>query len=387
MFDFILPDIGEGISEALLISWSVEPGQEVNEGDEIATVSTDKVDVELPAPRTGTVSELCWKPGDTVQVGAVFMRIDTGEDSAPVEQPAKRKTPGKETGTTSPRKSMPTNSAGAIVAAPSTRKFASDRGIDLGLVAGSGPDGRIVRADVEAAMTRGGTREPLNGVRAGMFDRMSRSVQTLAHSTINFEVRAEAFMTFIEKHEGKLSPTALLVRCLAGPLAQNPRLNATIDESRRELILHDSIDISVAMATDRGLVVPVLKEVEISSLDDISGALAEIVARAREGKLTHADMAGGTFTLSNTGALEKTAIVSTRPVVNMPQTAILWVSRVRARPVVDNDKVVPGQVMNASLSFDHRFLDGADAVNFINDFASAIENPDGAAADNKGQKQ
>lgn len=384
MFDFILPDIGEGISEALLISWSVEPGQEVNEGDEIATVSTDKVDVELPAPRTGTVSELCWKPGDTVQVGAVFMRIDTGEDSAPAEQPAKRKMPGKEVVKPSPRKSLLTETAGAIVAAPSTRKFASDRGIDLGLVSGSGPDGRILRADVEATMTRGGTREPLNGVRAGMFDRMSRSVQTLAHSTINFEVRAEAFMSFIKKHEAKLSPTALLIRCLAGPLAQNPRLNATIDENRRELILHDTVDISVAMATDRGLVVPVLKEVETRSLEDISGALTEIVAHAREGKLSHADMAGGTFTLSNTGALEKTAIVSTRPVVNMPQTAILWVSRVQTKPVVDDNKVVPGQVMNASLSFDHRFLDGADAVNFINDFASTIENPADAAADKKG---
>lgn len=400
MYDFILPDIGEGISEALLIDWSVEPGQNVDEGDEIATVSTDKVDVELPAPRAGIVAELCWKPGDTVKVGAVFMRIDTGEgdqvsdDTLPSLEVEKE---NDDDASSLPKKGVKkvTASNGQIVAVPSTRQLAADLDVDLSAVHGSGPDGRILRADVEGAqdggLDVGIQREPLNSVRAVMADRMAHSVHTLAHSTMNFEMRADQFLQVLQElkenvsYEGaKFSATTLLVKCLAGPLSRHPRFNATIHRNNRELLLHQGVNLGVAIATERGLMVPVLRQINDLAIPDLAHQLGDLVTRTRAGQLQPAEMSNGTFTLSNTGGLEKATILSTRPVINAPQTATLWVSKVQQRPVVQDDELTVGMVMNASLSFDHRFIDGADTVAFINDFADMIENPEKALDDELG---
>lgn len=392
MYDFILPDIGEGISEALLIDWSVEPGQQVEEGDEIATVSTDKVDVELPAPRAGIVAELCWKPGDTIQVGSVFMRIDTG-DQADDPVAGEQSTPEPEVTETSPNASSAKSSAPkaeGVVAAPSTRKLASDLGIDLRTVTGSGTDGRILRKDVEShngsqVQPAAGSiqREPLNRVRAVMAERMAQSVHTLAHSTMNFEIRADRFLQVLdslkqdaEERGVKLSATSLLIKCLDRPLRNNPRFNATIDEQSMELLLSPDVKLGVAMATDRGLMVPVLTGIKNLSLFDLADQFNELVDRTRTARLEPTEMSGGTFTLSNTGGLERATILSTRPVINAPQTATIWVSRIQKRPVVDGDGLTVGNVINASLSFDHRFIDGADALSFINDFVEMIEAPE-----------
>jgi len=397
MYDFILPDIGEGISEALLIDWSVEPGQQVNEGDEIATVSTDKVDVELPSPRAGTVAELCWKPGDTIKVGAVFMRIDTGEqDDVSAEAPASVKDKAvakadkpalkKRTTTASPA------SDSQIIAAPSTRKLASELDVDLNTVDGSGPDGRILRADVEnahdAAIDDSIQRELLNSVRAVMAERMAHSVHTLAHSTMNFEMHADSFLQALvdlkaRAVEGnpKISATMLLVKCLAGPLSRNPRFNATIHQNNRELLLHQDVNLGVAMATERGLMVPVMRQINDLPITELAQHMGDLVTRTRAGQLQPAEMSGGTFTLSNTGGMEEATILSTRPVINAPQTATLWVSKIQNRPIVVDDQLTVGMVLNASLSFDHRFIDGADAIAFINDLADMIENPEKALAD------
>jgi len=389
MYDFILPDIGEGISEALLINWSVEIGQEVAEGDEIATVSTDKVDVELPAPRAGTVAELCWKPGDTVQVGSVFMRIDTGGEAEEISKPGHKKPPVKTASAAHVASASPAKSAPhAIVCAPSTRKLAAEKGVDLAEIRGSGPDGRILRTDIEshaagvADSVTGGTPEPLNRFRAVMAERMAYSVHTLAHSTMNFEMRAEAFSDALqalktagEKQGAKVSATALMVACLGDALTRHPRFNATIDEKNRQLLLHDEINLGVAMATERGLMVPVLRGVNGEGILQLASRLNDLVQRTRTGALEPAEMSKGTFTLSNTGGLEEATITSTRPVINAPQSATLWISKIQQRPVVHDGALAVGKVMYASLSFDHRFIDGADTVAFINDFARLIESP------------
>lgn len=398
MYDFILPDIGEGISEALLMDWSVEPGQQVEEGDEIATVSTDKVDVELPSPRAGIVAELCWNPGDTIKVGAVFMRIDTGEheevidDTAPsIKEEVKAEKPVSQNTSVAPV--LVTGSQ--IVAAPSTRKLAEGLGVDLSTVQGSGPDGRIFRADVEnaddAALDDGTLREPLNSVRTVMAERMAHSVHTLAHSTINFEVRADSFLQALDDlkasaadRSAKISATTLLMKCLAGPLSCNQRFNATIHQNNRELLIHRDVNLGIAMATERGLMVPVIRQINGLPITELAHQMDNLVTRTRAGQLQPAEMSGGTFTLSNTGILEKATILSTRPIINAPQTATLWVSKIQKRPIVVDDELTVGMVMNASLSFDHRFIDGADAVAFINDFADMIENPETALADELG---
>ena len=249
------------------------------------------------------------------------------------------------------------------------------------------------RTDVEHAhgtgkQATGGTRrEPLNGVRAAMAERMAHSVHTLAHSTMNFEMRADAFVALhqrlkpaVEEKGFALSVTALLAKCLEGPLRRHARFNATIDEENRELVLHDAVNLGVAMATERGLVVPVLSDIGGASLFGVARRLGDLVTRARGGALAASEMTQGTFTLSNTGAIEKATIVSTRPVINAPQAATLWVSRARQRPVVVAGELAVGWVINASLSFDHRFIDGADTVGFINDFAAMVEAPETALA-------
>ncbi|MBT3661613.1 MAG: 2-oxo acid dehydrogenase subunit E2 [Rhodospirillaceae bacterium] len=386
MYEFILPDIGEGISEAVLIDWSVEVGQAIKEGDEVASVSTDKVDVELPSPRSGTVSELCWTPGDTVEVGSVFMRINTG-NATPAKK-AKIKT--KKAAAPRRKKSSPDKSSGkastkvaeTIVAAPSTRKLAQDRGVNLSLVPGSGADGRILERDLNALSLSGDgkTREPLTPVRMAMAERMATSVHTLAHSTMNFEVSATGLRTQFETLKPtavdagvRLSPTVLLIKCLADTLPRHPRFNARIDERRRELLLHDDVSLSIAMATEKGLMVPVLGVANGKPLFDLAVAFEDLVTRCRSGNLKPADTKSGTFTLSNTGGLETATILSARPVINAPQTATLWVSRIQDRPVVADGTLSVGAVMNASLSFDHRFIDGADAVMFINDLTDSLE--------------
>lgn len=398
MYDFILPDIGEGISEALLIDWSVKPGQQVEEGDEIATVSTDKVDVELPSPCSGTVTELCWSPGDTIKVGAVFMRIDTGEHEEVIDDAAssnKNEVKAEKPVSKKPSVAPASTSGSQIVAAPSTRKLADDLGVELSAVQGSGPDGRILHADVEnahdATLDDGIQREPLNSVRAVMAERMAHSVHTLAHSTINFEMHADSFLHALDDlkisaadESAKISATTLLIKCLAGPLIRHQRFNATIHQNNRELLLHRDVNLGVAMATERGLMVPVMRQINGLPITELAHQMDDLMTRTRAGQLQPAEMSGGTFTLSNTGSLEKAMILSTRPIINAPQTATLWVSKIQKRPVIVDDQLEVGMVMNASLSFDHRFIDGADAVAFINDFAGLIENPETVLADELG---
>ncbi|MDP6345271.1 MAG: dihydrolipoamide acetyltransferase family protein [Alphaproteobacteria bacterium] len=411
MFDFLLPDIGEGISEALLISWSVAAGDVVAEGDEVATISTDKVDVELPAPRAGTVAELCWQPGDTIPVGEVLMRIDDGGAAKPARAKvaataaAPTPAPAPAAAAVAEAAAPPTPPKAArttVIAAPSTRKLAAQFGVDLTAVAGSGRDGRILRRDVEAAAATPATapaaapapaevpevrREPLSGPRVAAFERLSYSVHTLAHSTMNFEVPADALQALLAKLKPvaetrgvKLTPAALFASCIAATLPGHPRFNATIDEERRELLLHRQVNISIAVATEAGLLVPVLRGVNQLSLFAVARAITDLAERGRSRRLAPLDMRGGTFTLSNTGNLERANFLSARPIINPPQTATLWVSRIRKRPRVIDDELGAGPMVSGSLSFDHRFIDGADATRFVNDLAAMIECPEAALA-------
>lgn len=386
MYDFILPDIGEGISEALLISWTVKAGDLIEEGDEVATISTDKVDVELPSPRSGVVSELCWKPGDTVQVGSVFLRIDTGGDEASAAVPELKKPAQAKSRAKNPM-------AAAIVAAPSTRKRAADLGIDLAAVTGSGSDGRILLSDVEAAAAPAQARpaathrEEAGAVRQTMAERMARSVHVLAHSTMNFEACGDGILALIEKlgpgaeaRGVRLTPTAIFAKCAAAVLRHHPRFNATIDEGVGALDLHEEINLGIALASERGLLAPVLAGIDAKPLFAIARELADLTERGRDGALSLEDMKGGSFTLSNTGSLERATITSTRPIINAPQTAIMWVSRIAVRPRVRDGALEAGPMVSCSLSFDHRFIDGADAVAFVNDMAAHIECPEQALA-------
>jgi pyruvate/2-oxoglutarate dehydrogenase complex dihydrolipoamide acyltransferase (E2) component len=378
--DFRLPDIGEGISEASLIEWMVAVGDQVEEGDDVAVVSTDKADVELASPKRGVVAELCWQPGDLIKVGQVLLKFEGSAAQPVAEQPAAspEKTPAK----------TPAGKPG-VIAAPATRKLAADTGVDLNTLAGTGPGGEITHADVEAAsapQSVADTRtEPLEPLRQAMAARLSQSVRTSVHATIDFQMDGSALAALHRRLAGceelsgaKISLTAILAKCLAAALARHPRLNATIDEAGQTLTLRDRADLGVALASARGLVVPVLSGANRKPLEQIATELADLTARGRDGKLKPDEMRGGSFTLSNTGSLEQAMIEYTTPIIVPPQTGILWVSRLRDRLWVEEGQAVVRPVLNASLSFDHRCHDGADAMNFINDFSRFVAAPEAA---------
>jgi pyruvate/2-oxoglutarate dehydrogenase complex dihydrolipoamide acyltransferase (E2) component len=392
MYDFKLPDIGEGISEAQLIEWTVAVGDRVAEGDPIASVSTDKVDVELPAPCDGTITELCWEPGDTIKVGQTLVRIDGGaaeeKDAAPPVAAGPQAAPVFRA---PPR---PVRSELRVVAAPSVRRYAAEHRIELSAIIGTGPEGRILQRDVEVALApvpeaiaEGIRREALTPARAVQAKNLAQAVHTLALSTINFETPADDLAALLnkvrptaERRHIKLTPLALIAKCVAHALNDHPRLNATVDEDRMELIMYDKVDLGIAVAVPGRLVVPIVRGADRLTLLDLAAEIEITSRQAHANEIDVATLHGGTFTLSSTGGLETATVVSTRPIVNPPQVAILWVSRIRDRPRAIDGTFGVGPTINASLSFDHRFIDGAEAMAFVNDVAACFGCPESALA-------
>jgi pyruvate/2-oxoglutarate dehydrogenase complex dihydrolipoamide acyltransferase (E2) component len=402
--DFKLPDVGEGISEAELLEWRVAVGDDVAEDQIVAFISTDKVNVELPSPRGGTVEELCWEEGDVVPVGSVLIRFRGTVDPGAVEAQGPGATRPKDA-VDAPREQRAQVAATAPLglsspAAPSTRRYAAERGIELATVVGSGPAGRILRSDVDAAATRSasvtppaGMRstdsvfEPLRGVRSVVARRMVASSQQTATSTSTFEIHADEIVRLLaefqrspRQDEVKLTPLAVVAKCTAAALRLHPRLNATIADDASGLHLYDGVHLGVAVAAAEGLTVPVIRDADRMTVVELAAGIREIAGRARTGSLEVAELQGGTFTISSTGGLEQVRIVSTTPIINLPQVAILWVSRIEDRPRVREGVLEAGPMMTASVSFDHRFIDGAEVTAFINCLGAFLEQPLGALA-------
>ncbi len=397
--EFKLPDIGEGISEAALIEWHVEVGDEVSEGQAVADISTDKVDVELPAPVSGTVLERRCAPGEVIAVGTVMLVIaapgdavdasEAPESPAPPARaaepaPAKRSAPA-------PAAAKADKGAGRVIASPLARRVAAEHDVDVERLVGTGPGGRIRREDVERAIAPSAAehdevrREPLDRVRAVMAQRMAESASATATSTTTFAVDATRLRELLDRLRPdaadlglKLTPLAIIAACTVAALRRHERFNATVDEPSGDLLLHRAVNLGVAAATDRGLVVPVVRGADRLPLFTLAQRLRDLAERAREGRLQPSDVHGGSFTVSSTGALERASILSTQPIINLPQTATLWCSRIELRPWVVDEQLVPCPLLTCSLSFDHRYLDGAEATAFINEFAGLVERPERA---------
>ena len=387
MFEFKLPDVGEGIHEAELLEWRVAPGDRVKEGDEIAVINTAKITVELPSPRTGVITAIHGDVGDVIEVGTVLVEI-ASEDSAQGTMDA----PATATALAPPQKPAGRTSARAakdiVVAAPAVRRLAKERGVDLTALLGSGQDGRILPADVEAAastMTAEAPaaeassmprRLPLTGARAVAARHLTASLNTAATTTTSFEAMGDGLAQAMAQHG--ISPLPLIAKCLCAALCRHTRFNATIDQADGALLPHDGVDLGIAMAAKDGLVVPVFRGLDKSSPEAAATAIDAMAARARAGDLQTNDLQGGSFTLSSTGGLEQATIISTRPIINPPQTAILWVSRIVARPRIRAGVLEAGPMLALSLSFDHRYIDGAEATYFINDLVAFLEAPETA---------
>jgi len=329
-YEFKLPDLGEGLTEGEISRWLVSEGDEIKEDDPLVEIATDKTTVEIPSPAGGLVTQILAKEGDVVPVGTVIVVIG-GDGKAPAEAAPAPK----------------------LQATPLVRRLAQEVGVDLATVTGTGPQGRITEDDVRAAGggVADGTREPIRGVKRQMFEHLTRAHREIPPVTWVEEC------DFTGADMKQLLP--LTLQAVASALPQFPELNARIDGS--DLVYLDRYDIGIAVQTEQGLVVPVVRDVAAQSLDELRAEIERLAAAAHAGALKPEELRDGTFTITSAG---KSAGLFTTPLINHPQVAILGVYRIAARPVVRDGQIVVRRMGNVSVTFDHRVIDGKRAADF-----------------------
>jgi pyruvate/2-oxoglutarate dehydrogenase complex dihydrolipoamide acyltransferase (E2) component len=369
-YEFKLPDLGEGLTEAEIARWLVAEGDEVDEDQPLVEVQTDKTTVEIPSPRAGTVLKILVAEGEIAPVGAVLVVIgQEGEQLLRAVESSERPagSPSLELVPDSP-----TDASAAVRATPAVRQLARELGVDLLGVRGSGPDGRILDDDVRAAAAApGAKRIPMRGIRRAIAEQVSRT---------NREVPA---VTFVEECDfGQIDLGRLVAHALhatAASLREFPVLNARLE--RDAIVLLERIDIGVAVQTDDGLVVPVVRSCDRLSLDEIDAEVRRLADGARAGTLTADELRDSTFTVTSAGTLGGLFVT---PLVNHPEVAILGLHRVADRPVVRGGEIVVRPTGNVSVTFDHRVLDGVTAAAFCLDVIGRLEGggggPSGATA-------
>ena len=394
MIEVKVPELAESISEANLLDWQKAVGEGVDEGDLLVNVETDKIVLEVYASVAGTLAEIVKQSGESVASGEVIARIDETATVA-VEETAEPKTE-------SPTQAAPAVSVTpAVGVAPSAKKIAAESGVDLSAVSGSGKGGRITKGDVLAAAqkadaspqsppspssipqpilsgARAERRVPMTRLRARIAERLLQSQRESAIlTTFNeasmqavIDLRAKYKDRFEKEHGARLGFMSFFVKAAVQGLKKFPAVNASIDGG--DIVYHEFYDIGVAVASPRGLVVPIVRDADRLSFADIERAIADFGARAQEGKLGMEEITGGTFSISNGGVFG--SMLST-PIINPPQSAILGVHATRERAVVENGEVVIRPMNYLALSYDHRIIDGREAVLFLIAVKEALEDP------------
>jgi pyruvate dehydrogenase E2 component (dihydrolipoamide acetyltransferase) len=464
--EFKMPDVGEGLTEAEILKWYVQPGDTVTDGQVVCEVETAKAAVELPIPFDGTVHELRFPEGTTVDVGEVIISVNVGGGAAPAapaaasapaeapapatavpaapapaaeaEQTAEGRQPvlvgyGVAASSTKRRARkgavVPGQASAAIqgelnghggtatatatatrpLAKPPVRKLAKDLGVDLATVVPTGPDGVITREDVHKAATPAPapvveapapapaaqaqaqtpaaapaaeareTRVPIKGVRKATAAAMVGSAFTAPHVTefVTFDITrtmklVEELKTDKDMAGLRVNPLLLIAKAVLVAIKRNPEINAAWDEAAQEIVLKHYVNLGIAAATPRGLIVPNIKDAHAQTLPELSRSLSELVATAREGKTTPAAMQGGTFTITNVGVF---GVDTGTPILNPGESAILAVGAIKLQPWVHKGKVKPRQVTTLALSFDHRLVDGELGSKFLADVAAVLEQP------------
>jgi pyruvate dehydrogenase E2 component (dihydrolipoamide acetyltransferase) len=416
---FVLPDLGEGLTEAEIVKVLVREGDVVQEDAPLLEVETDKARVEIPSPMGGRVEGIHVRPGQTVRVGDVLVTFADGAAAGPASPapapPAAPAAPGP------PAPAAPAaRRTGPPPAAPATRRLARELGVDLATVQGTGPAGRITDDDVRAAARAASApgpapaaptaaaerpaarplppvgveppplprfeqwgpveRQPLSHLRRTIAERMTLSATLVPHVThfdrADITELDELIRRNLEAARAQgvtLTLTSFLLKAAALALREHPRFNASLDPAAGELILKRYCHLGVAVATERGLIVPVIRDVDRKPLLEVQRELAELARRAREGRATIEDLRGGTFTITNLGALGGTGAV---PIINYPEVAILGVARASEEPVVREGRIVPRLMLPLTLTFDHRVADGADGARFASAIVRRLEHPD-----------
>jgi pyruvate dehydrogenase E2 component (dihydrolipoamide acetyltransferase) len=357
-YEFKLPDLGEGLTEGEVARWLVEEGQEIAEDDPLVEIQTDKTTVEIPSPAGGKVARILVAEGEVVPVGTVLVVI--GEDGAEPAIPASATAQSGGTG----RAPVPTEGRdeAKVRATPLVRKIAKELGVELATLTGTGPNGQITEADVRGQTTQEGRREKLRGVRRLIAEHMTRAHREVPPVTWVEECDFEALDLKL------LVPAALKAAALS--LQEYPELNARLEAD--EIVYLDRYDIGVAVQTEHGLVVPVVRGCDSRPLAEIADDVARLADAAREGSLTPEELRGSTFTVTSAGKLG--GLFHT-PIVNYPEVAIMGIGRVAPRPVVRDGKVVVRKTGTIAVTFDHRVIDGARASEFGLAVIARLESP------------
>jgi len=397
-----LPDVGEGVAEGEVVRWLVAEGAAIREDDLLVEILTDKASIELPSPVTGTLLKILARPGQVVNVGEPLALIEisavraVASPSVPVpsDRPASVPRESKDPGRGVPPKGAGAGGAGAL-ATPVVRKLAKDLGVELADVPGTGPAGRVTEDDVRRAaggMGRPGTegtprvsggddaageRIPFRGIRRMIARKMTAAKTRVPHALVVDEadvsglLAERAKMREIGEREGvRITVLPFVMKAVAGALRRHPALNASLDEDREEIVRKKSIDVGMAVDTENGLVVPVVRNADAKSVIELAGEIERLSSGARGGTLPPGDLAGGTFTISSVGSIGG---LFSYPVINVPEAAILAAHKIVTRPVVRDREIVPREMMYLSLSFDHRIVDGGEATRFLNEVVRRIE--------------
>ncbi|MDP4137512.1 MAG: dihydrolipoamide acetyltransferase family protein [Bacillota bacterium] len=421
-FEFKLPDIGEGIHEGEIVKWFVKPNDEVNEDDVLAEVQNDKAVVEIPSPVKGKVLELKVEEGTVATVGQTIITFDApgyedlqfkGDESgeAKAEEAEKQETdaPAEAAEANEQADADPNK---RVIAMPSVRKYAREKGVDIVNVSGSGKNGRVLKEDIDSFLNGGTagdakaaqaeekaepaaqqpaaavqvpegefpeTREKMSGIRKAIAKAMVNSKHTAPHVTLMYEVdvtnlvaHRKQFKQVAADQGIKLTYLPYVVKALTSALKKYPVLNTSIDDNTDEVIQKHYYNIGIAADTEKGLLVPVVKNADRKAIFEISNEINELATKAREGKLAPAEMKGASCTITNIGSAGGQWFT---PVINHPEVAILGIGRIAEKAVVRDGEIVAAPVLALSLSFDHRMIDGATAQNALNHIKRLLNDP------------
>jgi 2-oxoglutarate dehydrogenase E2 component (dihydrolipoamide succinyltransferase) len=396
MADIMTPALGESVTEATVARWTKKAGDAVKKDEILVELETDKVSLEVAAPADGVLSEIAAEEGATVEPGAVLGRVSEG-GAAAAAAPAKAAPAKAEAPAPAPAAAPAPAKAEAPVLAPSAQRIVAENKLDAGAIAGSGKGGRVTKGDALAALEARASapaaapapaaprevhereeRVRMTRLRQTIARRLKEAQNTAAMLTTFNEVDMTAVMAlrnqykdvFEKKHGVKLGFMSFFVRaCIAG-LKQIPDVNAEIDGT--DIIYKNHYDIGVAVGTEKGLVVPVVRDADAMSLAEIEKAIGDLGKKARDGQLALEDLQGGTFTISNGGVYG--SLMST-PILNAPQSGILGMHKIQERPMVVNGQIVIRPMMYLALSYDHRVVDGQGAVTFLVKVKEALEDP------------
>jgi pyruvate dehydrogenase E2 component (dihydrolipoamide acetyltransferase) len=429
-FQFKMPDIGEGIHEGEIVKWFIKPGDKIQEDDVLCEIQNDKAVVEIPSPVEGTVLEVLIGEGTVATVGQVLVTFDApgyedlqfkgdhGDEEpaqedkvavpAPTPTPAPAPVPAPQA-VAKPEVEVDPNRR--VIAMPSVRKHAREKGIDIRLVTGTGENGRVLKNDIDSFQNAGAepqgtnapaveapqaevttaatpipqgeypeTREKMSGMRKAIAKAMVNSKHTAPHVTLMDEIDVTKLVTHRKKFKEvaaakgiKLTFLPYIVKALTSALREFPALNTSLDDATSEIVHKHYYNIGIAADTEKGLLVPVVKDADRKSVFTISNEINELAGKARDGKLAPNEMKGASCTISNIGSAGGQWFT---PVINHPEVAILGVGRIAEKPIVRNGEIVAAPVLALSLSFDHRMIDGATAQHALNHIKRLLNDPE-----------